>query len=134
VPLLLIAAGILFILLRFVTKIAGAIEVDPSQRKWTIPIGLFFLTVGLILHFLPLGISINKVGTMADWQNILNGSGFGPLPITGTMDQKTQSETKKFQQDLGLPVTGEVDLITWQAGLNHKKLPGWSKETPSIQK
>jgi hypothetical protein len=145
VPLLLILAGILFILLRFVTKIAGAIEVDPEQRKWTIPIGLFLLTIGLILNFfpvhpipvpnpddgtepIPVQSNPNTVGSVADWQHLLNGCGYGPLEITDSMDQKTQSETKRFQKELGLPVTGKVDSLTWQAGLKHDKLPGWSNE------
>lgn len=73
----------------------------------------------------------NNVGSVAAWQNILNGCGYFPvLTICGEMDEETVSMTKKFQKDLGLPQSGEVDLETWQAGLNHKKLPGWSNITP----
>ncbi|WP_392532084.1 hypothetical protein [Nostoc sp. C117] len=51
IPLILILAGIFFILLRFANKIGGFIEIDPSQRQWTLPIGLFLLTIGLLLNF-----------------------------------------------------------------------------------
>ena len=33
------------------TKIGGAIEVAPEQRRWAIPVGIFLLVLGLILHF-----------------------------------------------------------------------------------
>jgi hypothetical protein len=49
VPNLLIAAGLLFLLLGFVNKLGGFIEVSPDQRRLTIPIGLLVLTVGLVL-------------------------------------------------------------------------------------
>jgi hypothetical protein len=54
------------------------------------------------------------------------------LTICGEMDEETVSMTKKFQKDLGLEETGKVDLVTWQAGLNHAKLPGWSNITPIV--
>jgi hypothetical protein len=74
-----------------------------------------------------------KVGSVAAWQNILNGCGYNPeLIITGYMDDATTAATKRFQKDLGLAVTGTVDLKTWAAGLNHKKLPGWSEATPLV--
>lgn len=49
IPNLLIGAGLLFLLLGFVNKLGGFIEVSPEQRRLTIPIGLLVLTVGLIL-------------------------------------------------------------------------------------
>jgi hypothetical protein len=49
IPNLLIAAGLLFLLLGFVNKLGGFIEVSPEQRRLTIPIGLLVLTVGLVL-------------------------------------------------------------------------------------
>jgi lysozyme family protein len=75
----------------------------------------------------------NNVGSVAAWQNILNGCGYFPvLTICGEMDEETVSMTKKFQKDLGLEETGKVDLVTWQAGLNHEKLPGWSNIAPIV--
>jgi len=75
----------------------------------------------------------NQVGSIAAWQNILNGCGYNPaLIITGYFDNQTIAATKKFQTDVGLDATGEVDLKTWQAGLSHKKLDGWSEATPPI--
>jgi|NOAtaT_7_FD_contig_31_1063947_length_1638_multi_7_in_0_out_0_3 hypothetical protein len=75
--------------------------------------------------------SQTEVGSVAAWQNILNGSGFNPvLSITGVMDDATVSATKAFQKDVGLTETGSVDLGTWKAGLAYAKLPNWSAETP----
>jgi hypothetical protein len=72
-----------------------------------------------------------KVGSVAAWQNILNGSGFHPvLSITGVMDDATISLTKAFQLDVKFPETGSVDLETWKAGLAYAKLPDWSPDTP----
>jgi putative chitinase len=74
------------------------------------------------------------VGSVAAWQNILNGCGYKPqLIITGTMDEETVATTKKFQIDLDLSVTGTVTLDTWKAGLKHVKEEGWSPITPPIQ-
>jgi GH24 family phage-related lysozyme (muramidase) len=66
------------------------------------------------------------VGSVAAWQHILNGCGYQPkLRITGKMDENTVQTTQRFQKDVGLTVTGEVDLATWQAGLKHEKLIDW---------
>lgn len=74
---------------------------------------------------------VTKVGSVAAWQNILNGSGFNPvLSITGVMDDATVSLTKAFQKDVDLTETGSVDLDTWKAGLAYAKLPDWSAQTP----
>lgn len=53
IPVLLIVGGLFFLLLGFVTKIGGVIEVSPEQKKWTIPIGLMILTIGLVINFTP---------------------------------------------------------------------------------
>lgn len=75
----------------------------------------------------------NVIGSVAAWQNILNGNGYQPpLPITGDFDDATKEMTKKFQEDLGLTVTDEIDIKTWAVGLKHPKLQGWSPETPPI--
>lgn len=50
-PTILILAGLLFILLGFVTKLGGIIEVSPEQKRWTIPTGLLVLAIGLVLNF-----------------------------------------------------------------------------------
>lgn len=76
----------------------------------------------------------NVVGSVAAWQNILNGCGYNPvLLITGQMDTATIATTIKFQKDLKLPQTGKVTLDTWKAGLAHPKLPSWSNITPPLQ-
>ena len=73
------------------------------------------------------------VGSVAAWQNILNGCGYPLLHITENLDVATVETTKKFQKDVGLPQIEEVDLATWQAGLAHEKLPGWDPNTPAIE-
>ncbi|MFN5516058.1 MAG: hypothetical protein ACK5CA_15295 [Cyanobacteriota bacterium] len=51
VPIMLIVVGLFVIVLAFVTKIGGAIEVSPEQRRWAVPVGLFLLVLGLVLNF-----------------------------------------------------------------------------------
>ncbi len=51
IPTMLIVAGLLIIILGFVTKIGGIIEVSREQKKFTIPIGLFILVLGIVLNF-----------------------------------------------------------------------------------
>jgi hypothetical protein len=53
IPTVLILAGLFFILLSFVTKLGGFIEVSPEQKRFSTPIGLLVLTIGLILSFIP---------------------------------------------------------------------------------
>ena len=50
IPTILIVAGLLIIVLAFVTKIGGIVEVSPEQKRWAIPIGLFVLAIGLVLN------------------------------------------------------------------------------------
>ncbi|NET76010.1 MULTISPECIES: DUF2905 domain-containing protein [Okeania] len=50
-PTMLIVAGLLIIILGFVTKIGGIIEVSREQKRFTIPIGLFLLVLGIVLNF-----------------------------------------------------------------------------------
>ncbi|MFN8747762.1 MAG: peptidoglycan-binding protein [Pseudanabaena sp.] len=73
------------------------------------------------------------VGSVAAWQNILNGNGYPLLHITGNLDSATVETTKKFQKDVGLHQTGQVDPETWKAGLKHPKLKGWDPNTPAIE-
>lgn len=49
IPTILIFAGLFFILLTFVSKVGGFIEVQPAQQKWAAPIGIALLVFGLIL-------------------------------------------------------------------------------------
>jgi hypothetical protein len=48
---MLIVVGLFILVLAFVTKIGGMIEVSPEQKRWAIPIGLFVLVLGLVLNF-----------------------------------------------------------------------------------
>jgi hypothetical protein len=54
VSTILIWGGLLFLLLGFVTKLGGIIEVQPNQKRWTTPIGLLLLAFGLVLNFTPI--------------------------------------------------------------------------------
>jgi hypothetical protein len=49
IPTLLIIAGLFFILLAFVSKLGGWVEVQPTQQKWAIPVGLGLLVLGIVL-------------------------------------------------------------------------------------
>ena len=49
VPSLLIFGGFFLLLLAFVSKLGGFIEVQPTQQKWAGPIGLSLLIMGVIL-------------------------------------------------------------------------------------
>lgn len=50
-PILLILAGLFFLLLSVAAKVGGAIEVSPTQQKIAMPIGLLLLSLGMILNF-----------------------------------------------------------------------------------
>jgi hypothetical protein len=51
IPNLFILVGLFILVLAFVSKIGGVIEVSSEQKKWTIPTGLLLLVIGLILNF-----------------------------------------------------------------------------------
>lgn len=53
IPTILILAGLLFLLLGFVTKLGGIVEVSPEQKRLAFPIGLLVLAIGLLLNFIP---------------------------------------------------------------------------------
>jgi lysozyme family protein len=75
----------------------------------------------------------DRVGSVQGWQHLLNGCGYLPsLIVNGHLDAATIQLTKTFQADLGLDVSGNVDLSTWKAGLRHKKLPGWQQIVPPL--
>jgi peptidoglycan hydrolase-like protein with peptidoglycan-binding domain len=73
----------------------------------------------------PVRLDPNTVGSVLQWQSLLTGIGYRTEKPTGYFDPVTTAETRRFQLDLGLPVTGQVSQLTWQAAVNHKKLPGW---------
>lgn len=54
IPNLLVLAGLLFVLLGFVNRLGGFLEVSAETRKLTLPVGLFVLTIGLLLSLFPL--------------------------------------------------------------------------------
>ncbi|MGK7943124.1 MAG: SH3 domain-containing protein [Microcystaceae cyanobacterium] len=79
----------------------------------------------------------DRVGSIADWQHLLNGCGYYPsshpqLIINDQFDEATIAVTKKFQKDLDLEETGECTLATWQAAFDHAKLPDWRPVEPYI--
>jgi hypothetical protein len=51
IPTLLIATGLFIVVLAFVTRVGGIIEVATDQRRWTLPTGLLLLALGLALNF-----------------------------------------------------------------------------------
>jgi lysozyme family protein len=104
----------------------------PGWSNITPPISVKNRLNLLGLNFLDSGLNSNIIGSVATWQHILNGCGHRPLlPLSGYMDGATVESTKRFQKDLSLSESGTVTLDTWRAGLNHRKLPGWSPSLPS---
>ena len=56
---------------------------------------------------------------VSEWQTFLVEMGYmSPGNVTGTFNRSTQSGTKSFQADSGLPPTGIVDLQTFQKAAN----------------
>jgi len=53
VPIILVWAGLFFILLAYVNKLGGMIVVQPNQRRSAIFIGLLLLTIGIVLNLAP---------------------------------------------------------------------------------
>lgn len=51
IPIMLIVVGLLILVLAFVVKIGGIIEVSSEQRRFAIPTGLLVLAIGLLLNF-----------------------------------------------------------------------------------
>ncbi len=47
---LLIVSGLFFVLLGFVESIGTIITISPGQKKWSVLIGLFVLSMGLVFH------------------------------------------------------------------------------------
>jgi lipoprotein-anchoring transpeptidase ErfK/SrfK len=63
---------------------------------------------------LPLGVSA-KLGEAAAWQAALGRAGFSPGIIDGLVGPKTVAGLRAFQENAGLPVTGEFDAATRRA-------------------
>lgn len=63
---------------------------------------------------LPPGLS-NKLGEAVAWQAALDRAGFSPGVIDGMIGPQTLAGVRAFQQDAGLPVTGQFDAATRQA-------------------
>jgi hypothetical protein len=52
-PIILVLAGVFLIVLAFVTRIGGIVEVQPNQKGPAIIIGLLLLVVGIVLNSTP---------------------------------------------------------------------------------
>jgi peptidoglycan hydrolase-like protein with peptidoglycan-binding domain len=71
----------------------------------------------------------DQIGSIFAWQHILNCCGYYPvLQINGQNNPETIAKTKEFQHDNGLLETGIVDFNTWNAGIEHDKLPDWTEK------
>ena len=58
-----------------------------------------------------------KGRSIKQFQRLLNKHGFECRP-DGDFGPKTQQAVKEFQQSKSIPVTGEVDELTWAALLS----------------
>jgi len=133
VSTILILAGLLFLVLGVVTKIGGFIEVSPEQKRWTLPLGLLILAIGLASNFLskpadapPPDASAHAPGQLSfrSWQ----GTWILQFEYNGQWTPKTmtiQSDESGIQGDYEVgrlkgvydkgdvsTVTGEIENIT----------------------
>jgi hypothetical protein len=85
----MIVAGLLFLLLGFVNKFGGIFEISTEYKKWTVPIGLFVLVTGLVLHFsTPSGLNISS--------NNLSGNSVLAEPSESTPTPTSSSITSEI--------------------------------------
>ena len=78
--------------------------------------GAIYLIVGM-LCFWPLGTSAGQPPTRGDIQQAqvqLKALGLDPGPLDGTWGPQTEAALRTYQQQRGLPVSGELDATTLQ--------------------
>lgn len=116
---ILILGGLFILVLAFVAKIGGIIEVSPEQKRWAIPTGLFLLSIGLVLYFTTL-LTTTPSEWMSSYQyqqefNAKSQNGFYPSLVEG----KCTSAGERFR----------VEWKTIPPGAFFASHHGLSKET-----
>jgi hypothetical protein len=95
IPTILIVAGLFIIVLAFVTKIGGIIEVSPEQKRWAIPTGLFLLTIGLVLNFT----TVSPPATSTTATPTTPASTSTQINISGTWHDSVAGSSFRVSQD-----------------------------------
>lgn len=104
IPTILIVVGLFILILGFVTKIGGIIEVSPERKVLAIPIGLFVLTIGLILNF----------STVSDPSLSSPVSAPSPSsPILNPPPSSSISTPPPSSQVQSIPPSSQVQSIGW---------------------
>lgn len=101
VPTILIVVGLFIIVLAFVVKIGGIIEVSSEQRRWAIPVGLFVLIIGLVLNLAPLGkttVSVAPPGRYTNSCSSIEVKGDTLFAVCATRDSiNNPTQLSKFE-------------------------------------
>jgi hypothetical protein len=107
IPTILIWAGLFFLLLAFVSKLGGVIEVQPNQKRSAIFIGLLLLTIGLALNITPTFLSISQPTPFPSLEP--NPSSTSPKPVESSL------------QDTCSSILREGNILNWKIR-NYRKL------------
>src|SRR5918995_1142309 len=95
--------------------------------------GVIYLIVG-VLCLWPLGISAGQSPTPAEIQRVqarLKAVGLDPGPLDGTWGPQTEAALRTYQQQRGLPVSGQLDAATLQVLLATSAAPEAVQEAQS---
>jgi hypothetical protein len=128
-PTILILVGLSFIILAFVSKIGGVIEVHPTLVRWVAPLGLLLLVVGIILNLnaspnqVVMSSSSNNCSALLREGNVLRWKvrNSGKLGNTGTLEIKNVDATTgkwvgdqitQTKDDIKISVTGTFKGFT----------------------
>jgi Putative peptidoglycan binding domain len=87
--------------------------------------GLIYLIVGMLCLW-PLGVSAGQSPTPAEIQQVqarLKAVGLDPGPLDGTWGPQTEAALRIYQQQRGLPVSGQLDNATRQTLLSTSGAP-----------
>jgi hypothetical protein len=132
IPTILVWAGLFFLLLPFVSKIGGVIEVQPNQKRSAIFIGLLLLTIGLTLNLTPTILSSSQPTILSSSQpTILSSSQPSiPSPIQFVRDYYTIVNAKELDKAWGM-LTPEFQNQDKKSG--YSGFSDWWKSVDQVQ-
>jgi hypothetical protein len=132
-PNLLIAAGLFFILIGFVNKLGGFIEVSPEQKKLAIPIGLMILVLGLVLNFQPRQESKTDPPKLGSQWESMGEASTGEAVFVDSSSISGSGTRRSFTYRIGgdtVSATADCDSGTWFA----KKYSQWQSPLSTATK
>ena len=134
IPTSLVWAGLFFLLLPFVSKIGGVIEVqpNPNQKRSAIFIGLLLLTIGLTLNLTPTILSSSQPTILSSSQpSVLSSSQPSiPSPIQFVRDYYTIVNAKELDKAWGM-LTPEFQNQDKKSG--YSGFSDWWKSVDQVQ-